>query len=370
MIANARNGAGPSAQSNPDPAKGGRIANLALLAGSLLIGALIMEVGVRIFRPQKPSWIAVFALHPVLEYFHIPNHEDRVDTGEAQWTVYTDDQGFRVGKEHGRTSGKPPALWLGDSYTFGYGVSYEESFVGRLDMDKRSRLHHINGAVVGFGPIQYRKELEYLLVRGLKPKELFVATFLGNDFQDCVWDKKIPINNGIMGDTGGPISALKERSHLYRLISNIYHSHANVKTNFFVHEQEMSQPAKWQSGLLADALKVYKEELAKIQLLCKQHDIALTVVVIPMRSTVEAVAGKAAPVPGIPDANPDLPRKHALSILESLEIRTVDLTPALAEHLSEGLFFPIDTHLTPRGSEVVEQAILRARPDLLEPSPG
>ena len=47
------------------------------------------------------------------------------------YNVYTDDNGYRTGKAKNKTKDKK-ILFLGDSFTYGFGVDYEYSIPGQL----------------------------------------------------------------------------------------------------------------------------------------------------------------------------------------------------------------------------------------------
>ena len=118
---------------------------------SLLFGELFL----RFVFPQPPSWLDVYRRHPSLPFPALqPNIMHTVDTGETLWTIYTDDHGFRVGKNHAfRKADGPLVLVLGDSFTFGHGVNYADSFVGLLESKTKRRF--VNAGVPGYGPVQY-----------------------------------------------------------------------------------------------------------------------------------------------------------------------------------------------------------------------
>jgi hypothetical protein len=116
-------------------------------------------------------------------------------------------------------------VWcLGDSFTFGHGVDYDQSYVGLLSADVKPRWHFCNTAVPGYGPVQYRQLLQYHLDRGSQPSAVLVGTYVGNDFFDCIWGKDIPVVDGILGERKTWKTPVKRNSHLYRLCSKIYHN--------------------------------------------------------------------------------------------------------------------------------------------------
>ena len=63
-------------------------------------------------------------------------------------------------------------VFLGDSFTYGFGVNYEDSIVGFLEK-KKTNYDFINLAVPGYSPSILKVKLEQLLKRGVKPKKIF-----------------------------------------------------------------------------------------------------------------------------------------------------------------------------------------------------
>ena len=342
------------------------IGDFALLAFMTLLCVGALELGIRILRPQKPSWLPTYKSDPVLHWVNLPNHQWAIDVGEAQWTIYTDENGFRVGKDGAIRRNLPAVLWLGDSFAFGNAVDYEQSFVGLLNAERPPRYSFVNAAVGGWGPIQYRQQLEILLDKGLQPAEVFVATFVGNDFHDCVYDKNIPVRDGILGVDAGWRSEVKLRSQLYRVLSNFYHRHAKVPMNFVQNEFEMAQPSNWESGLLRQARNRYREEFEKIARVTREHAIPLTAVIVPSKQIVDAASGKTIAHPSeIQSFQPGFPVEVAKTIFQELGIRYIDLTDSLRAEPTERTYFRFDGHWTPQGHRIVERTILAARPDLV-----
>ncbi len=331
----------------------------------LIVCVGVLELGVRILRPQKMSWLRHYKEDPVLYFVNLPNLHQETDFGEAQWTIYTDENGFRVAKDRSVNTSLPAVLWLGDSFLFGNGVDYERSFIGLLNAEKPQRYYFVNTGVGGWGPIQYRQQLEMLLDKGMKPAEVFVAMFVGNDFHDCVFDKSTTIRNGVLGIDGGLRSEIKRHSHLYRLLANYYHRHAKVPTNFAQNLFEIAQPANWESGVLKEGKTKFRQEFEKMAKITRERSLPLTAVIIPAKWMLDAAAGQAfTSSSDVQSFEPMLPIRITKSIFNELGVRYIDLTEALAVEPSDNTYYRFDEHWTPLGHQIVERAILRARPDL------
>jgi len=79
----------------------------------------------------------------------------------------------------------PRVLFLGDSFTEGLGVPYDESFVGRIDHQARKEnVDVLNGAVASYSPLIYwRKTVDLIERRGLEVAEVVVFLDI-SDIQD------------------------------------------------------------------------------------------------------------------------------------------------------------------------------------------
>ena len=82
---------------------------------------------------------------------------------------------------------RPRILFIGDSFTEGAGVSYEDSFVGRVDKALAPRgVEVLNAGVISYCPIIYYRKVRYLLEDvGLQFDALVVYIDIG-DIQDEV----------------------------------------------------------------------------------------------------------------------------------------------------------------------------------------
>jgi len=321
---------------------------LVLLALSTCAALALSEIVLRIAHPVEASWLAIYRRHPS-QPMHalLPGVDARVDTGETHWRVLTDADGMRVG-----ASADVPTrclvLWLGDSFTFGYGVDYEQSYVG-LVAARDPQARHRNAAVPAYGPVQYRRVLEAALASGERPSAVRVVTFVGNDFHDSLWSKDAPVQNGILGDRGGLKSFLKRNLHLYRLASIGFHrvapsrntEHADVRA-------ELADAAAWERPFLARAKQVYGAEMARIRDLALEAGARAQFAILPTREAVEAMRSEA-PVVG----DPTLPVETARAILQTLDPAVLDLSSALRAAPASETFFRFDGHLAPLGNRIV-----------------
>jgi hypothetical protein len=328
------------------------VAALVLVSALLAVG--LAELVLRVAAPQPASWLALYRRHPTLP-FHalLPDAHFSVETGETRWRVDTDAQGFRIGP-----SPRPPArctaLWLGDSFAFGHGVDWDDSFVGLVEArtpDYRQR----NAAVPGYGPVQYREVLEQLIADDETFDRLLVVIYLGNDFHDCVWNKDVQVREGVIGYRGDWKSLLKTRLHLYRLVSAAWHRLAPEPESPYQRVlDELGDPTAWESGTLARAAERFAQEMARIRELAGSRGAEVGFVIVPTQQAVAAERGERSEAAG----SALLPVARARAALAQIDARFFDATGVLAADPPARLFFPFDGHLDPEGNRRVAEGLL------------
>ena len=342
-----------------DPAPRRPLLGVAVALTSVLLSLGLAELALRVFSPRPPSWLAIYRRHPALPFYSLlPDLRTTVDTGDAHWVVATDADGFRVGDAPaGATSCTD--LWLGDSFALGHGVNYEESIVGILAASAPA-VRQVNSAVPGYGPVQYRQTLEYLLGQGRRFDAIYVMSYVGNDYHDALWDKDVAVRDGVVGHQGDWKSYLKTWSHLYRLASSVFHRLAPpTESPYAKLDEELADPNAWEQDFLSRARKTYDAEMARILALGREAGAEPRFVIIPTKAAVEAA--RAGDVPGAA-SRPLLPVLNARASLEGMHAQVFDATPVLAHNGGERLYLPFDGHLTVEGNRIVAQALLATWP--------
>ncbi len=118
-----------------------------------------------------------------------PNFNGESRYGGKYFFVKTDENGFRINhlmdEEHKNKSnlGKK-VFFIGDSFTFGVGLDWQESFVGILN--KKFNIHAINAGVNSHSPTLYKFKLKRLIEEGLISNNQKIV--LGLDISD-VYDE-------------------------------------------------------------------------------------------------------------------------------------------------------------------------------------
>jgi hypothetical protein len=348
----------PASASGPS-ARTARL-RLRFIAATLgvLIGLMLAEMTVRLVAPQHPSWLDIFAKTDSPPFGLMPNAERIISTGETNWTVYTDAQGFRCAAHPLAPADAPLVLVLGDSYAFGMGVNYEQTFPGLLEKSMGGKYRFLNTGVPSYGPTQYRQVLERQLARGAKPAAVLVVTYTGNDFHDCIWDKNLPVRDGILGNDASVRGFIKRHLHLYRLVSRAYHTSHEKEMAQWPHHAELYRPGEWETGKLKGANELYQLEFARISALCRSRNIPLLACIIPTPTAVEASEATTRPEPAASAPQYELPGHQAERAMTAAGIHCVDLTAPLGRVGMTKTYFAWDQHLSATGNRVAADAIL------------
>jgi hypothetical protein len=310
----------------------------------------LAETTLRWVAPQEASWLEIYRQEPGLPYYTMrANLRDTIETGEGRWHVHTDARGRRVAREpRPEQPDAPLVLVLGDSFTFGQGVEYEDSFVGHLAARFGSAARVVNTGVNGYGPVQYRHVLESELALGARPRVVLVNVFVGNDFLDCIWNKQLAVVDGAIATADDSLRAwVKRHLHLYRLLSKAYQRFVPGRAGGRPAPEEIYREAAWRAGELARAREVFAEELRRITEIAASADATVVVTLIPTADAIAPGAG-----PGV-----ELPIAQARAVLATLPVTVLDLTDMLRSLGVRRAYFARDGHLTPEANAAVADAL-------------
>jgi hypothetical protein len=177
--------AGPSG-SNSGRAGASLVLNLLLALGSLFVVFLFLEFGLRIYHgrpfdfssqlPPPPNRAETPAAlyDDVLGWVPKPGMHEREGSDET-WSV--DDAGLRNNGDFTPSTGRPPIVAVGDSFTFGDEVFDPETWPARLEALLDTRV--VNGGVFAYGVDQaYLRALE--LIETYQPSTVLLA-FISDD---------------------------------------------------------------------------------------------------------------------------------------------------------------------------------------------
>jgi hypothetical protein len=152
---------------------------------------VLFELAVHIIWPDQNPWLGppftkskVRIANPVYGHTLAADFDGEEVWGSAKSHITTNSLGFkdaRVREVPLRSSGKR-ILFLGDSFTEGIGLPYEQTFVGRFAA-AFPQLDVLNAAAASYAPTVYFAKAKYLIEAGLQADEVIVYIDI-SDMQD------------------------------------------------------------------------------------------------------------------------------------------------------------------------------------------
>jgi hypothetical protein len=321
-------------------------------------------------------------------------------TYDYEYTTRTNSKGLR-GEEIGpKKPGVYRILVIGDSYVFGWGVDLDQTWVKRLEDLFRAAgrpVEVINGGMFGNGPIEYAQRAEYLIPQ-LQPDLTLVSILQGSDLvempdewstlpnlrllmQDWKYAKPpVPPSTAKMTaemerasyETLGKrlLQAMhgEQRQRFDRLDAVVKESFTNGMiapgivdgaTRYPDHYVRLTQMPDDGVERKTDALAAM---LLRIQRISTRYGAHALAIVMPEGGYVNRAALQNWNRLGF-DMPPALFGDRACANLiataaRQAGMRTLDLTPAFIAHGDEaGLFFVLDTHMSPTGNRLVADSI-------------
>lgn len=166
--------------------------NLSVSLAVLLLLALGLEAGLRLFAPQIPIVPdGIYAGDPHLRYLPNPNAVGRYRTTEYDTRITINSQGFRdYERPLQKSAGTFRILCLGDSFTLGAEEALEQTYPKTLERVLKNQMADslayevVNGGVGGYGTYQ---ELLFLQRVGLSVQpDIVLVQFFSNDVRDNI----------------------------------------------------------------------------------------------------------------------------------------------------------------------------------------
>ena len=126
--------------------------------------------------------------HEVYHHGMIPNAEGTGTWGDATYQVFVNSLAMKDSKvrEVPLKSAKKRVLLMGDSFTEGVGVNFEQTYAGRLAGDfEESGLEFLNGGISSYSPIIYLRKTKYLIdTVGLQVDHVSVGIDMSDIFNE------------------------------------------------------------------------------------------------------------------------------------------------------------------------------------------
>jgi len=307
---------------------------------------LILEGMARLFYSDP------YSPYPMLPSDYLPfttprNVDFHHHTPEFDVVYHFDEEGFRSSPapETG-TADRARLLVMGDSFTLGWGLDYDASFVGRLQARVREYQWLDAAYTAAYSPDAYYAYLVRNAAR-LRIQRCVVFVYDGNDLDDVHDNHWLQVD-----ERGGPVQLVTRRRYIdYRgypipidgrfdllqvpvlrdscLVRNVYHRMARPARSTSPSGQDM-EPT-WQR---------FEAAVKATSRFCAEQHIRLDYVVLP-----------APPV----RRKDDWSERHQrmVDVLRRIPAPVLDL----GERLSAEAYFPKDGHLNACGARIVAEAV-------------
>jgi lysophospholipase L1-like esterase len=338
--------------------------NLALAVLSSVVVFGVAELAVKTFAPQL-SWNTqgLYQFNQVLEAWVLtPNSvamEFKPDFGEVE--VRTNGCGLRDHREYSsKRDGVFRILALGDSFTYGFGLKYEDTYLRHLEkllnnFQSPEQIEIIKAGVPGF---QTPHELNYLKHYGLLLNpDMVLLGFIGEDmmYRDLSL-RASPHHKSVIWSLFSARSVgqleirMRRSSHLYNLVSS-FSTSQRAFLRWLVEKKAndsfvlRSYPPKWQKRW--NETEGYLNEMYTV---LSASDIPLVIVVIPLRIQILLHQFK------IDNNRFDIekPAKLIKGFGATYGVPVLDVLPRFLESAREGdLYFPVDGHPNPTGARIL-----------------
>jgi lysophospholipase L1-like esterase len=333
----------------------------------------VFEAALRTWGSSEaaPAFQGLFANDPAIGYRLKPGARVRFATAEFDTEIAINSAGVRDDDE---ISEKAPnerrILILGDSLVLSVQVPFQQTFCElleeRLNRGSRVRYRVINGGVQGYGPVQ---ELLFFrsLLPALKPDLIIETLFVGNDIEDAVGAEALLQGNRPLSETIQDAATTRLRRIVRRsMVLQVLRVRALAATGRFTRTAGPPEPplqsyAEYPAPRIARGLDIVHRVVKQIAEEAGAAGARTAVMLMPARFQVNDV-DYANLREAVEQAGGRLVRDAATErigrALDDLPVPRFDALPPLRA-AGPDVFFLQTVHLTPRGHQVVAEALER-----------
>ena len=364
-----------------------RLARDTAIVIAVSLGLLVgMELLVRLFAPQTLEGTSVRGAHfsapdSILGYRYLPEAVWRFRHPEYQVEYAINADGFRDTSSH--PVPKPPGarrlLLLGDSFTFGQGVTYDETWTVRAEHELARRGETVDLVKAGVQGMDTRTELVLLrrLGRRLAP-DLVVVGWLVNDlYTNIPWeerpDTELPDSTGRWADVRSRVfvkDGARFSSHLLVLARRLVTSNDAAYLNLYLAAPDRGGFLRVPLGEAAERQLHITEGLLR-HMAAYSDSIGARLVVLSIPQQFQVLYRRSGRRDSAVDVEfydrhfSEYAARHGFTWVPTLDAF------AGADTGSVDLFYRLDGHLTPAGNAVLAREFLdRVVPLLAEPHPA
>jgi lysophospholipase L1-like esterase len=349
----------------------------------------LFELGMRTWGSSEaaPAFQGLFTDDPSTGYRLKPGARVRFATAEFDTEIAINDGGVRDDEEIGpKAQDEQRILLLGDSLVLAVQVPFRQTFgellERRLNASQSSiRYRVINGGVQGYGPVE---ELLHLrrLIREVQPDLVIETLFVGNDAEEAVTSApkltggRQPSADAFRESASTRLRRLVRRSMVLQVLRlRIASATERFSWTSGTPEPPLQSYAAVPAPRIGQGVAITRRVMESMIADSRKAGARVAVVLMPARFQVDdADYGRLREA--VREAGGELVRDGATrrfeEALTGIDAPVLDPLPAMRAVLpGPDLFFQQTVHLTPRGHDVVAEALDRfLRDSRLLDAPG
>lgn len=336
---------------------------------------VIFEVALRVWGSSEaaPSFQGLFEGDPVIGYRLKPHARTRFTTSEFDTNIVINGAGVRDDEEIGRKAqNERRIVLLGDSLVLSVQVPFEQTFGELLErrLNERSpriRYRVINAGVQGYGPVE-----ELLFFRTiaslLQPDVVLTAVFVGNDAEEAAGSRvKLTPEGRATTVLRESITTRLRRLVRRSMVLQIVRLRVVAATERFTPRATVAPEPPLQSYAanpaprITEGLAITRQCVEEVVRISTDNGAKSGIVLMPARFQVDETDYRWLKE-SVRQAGGELLRDAASQRfdegLSTIPVPRIDVLPALRAALpGPDLFFQRTVHLTPRGHEIVANAL-------------
>jgi lysophospholipase L1-like esterase len=360
----------------PAVTRSSRCRRVLLFALIVVAQFVVFEAALRTWGSSEaaPSFQGLFEGDPDIGYRLKPGARTRFTTVEFSADIAINGDGFRDDEELGaKAADERRVLLLGDSLVLSVQVDFGRTFGELLERRLNSRgasprYRVVNAGVQGYGPVEEQLYFRRIVDR-VRPDLVIVVLFVGNDAEEAV--SSLP---KLSGERSAATAAgeslvtrlrrLVRRSMVLQILRlRVVAATDRVTPKLAPPEPPLQSYAASPAPRIAEGLAISRRSVEDIASTAARAGATTMVALMPARFQVddpdysrlkEAVASAGGEL--VRDAASERFDRE----LAALPLPRIDLLTALRRALpGPDLFYQETVHLTPRGHEVVAEALDR-----------
>jgi lysophospholipase L1-like esterase len=352
-----------------------RLRRIALFGLVIAAQFWIFEAALRTWGSSEaaPSFQGLFEGDPEAGYRLKPHARARFVTSEFAADIAINGAGLRDDDEIGKkTPGERRIVLLGDSLVLSVQVPFSQTFGEVLERRLNAkglpaRYRVVNAGVQGYGPIEEQLFLRKI-VGTVEPDVVLAVVFVGNDAEEAVSSqpKLSAAQPGPAEAVGGSVVTRLRRLVRRSMVLQILRLRFVAATERFSHTLAPPEPplqsyAANPAPRIADGLSLTRKAIEDMVAAAGAAGARTGIVLMPARFQVDdADYGRLKEA--VAAAGGELVRDAASErfdrALAPVPVPRLDVLPALRAALpGPDLFYQETVHLTPRGHEIVAEAL-------------